>query len=182
MPSSAKAKHNRRSRSRNTTPSVSTIASADAPQTEQNHYSKLIGVTSQRHTSLSDTLTHNGSASPSNIPNAAHLNRSRLGLKDGFIPTLNKTEEGLEQGLRELVKNKPELMRQQAEKDADLRKKAKAGKKRDKERERDDERPLAIGAHGVARQDGHKGNFLHYLPDSRSSGTYRLISHHLDYQ
>ena len=101
--------------------------------------------------------SNNGSA----IPTATALNEMAERVKKEYLPHLRHINQACDKGMRQLAEKRKEhahLERERANRDEEERKHKlkKVVKKADKP----EERPLAIGAHGVARQDGvdvHKG-------------------------
>ncbi|KAF2189176.1 hypothetical protein K469DRAFT_701766 [Zopfia rhizophila CBS 207.26] len=155
------------SRSRNTTPIPSsnvqvtvepTPPSASYLRTPMTVLSKDVGVT------VEETLDQGGS--PSQIPSVASLNKMRETIQNTIMHHIRIRGEVSDRVLRELSRNKKQRLeherereRERADKEAEERKHKL--KKVSKKREPEEDRPLAVGAHGVARQDGvdlHKDN------------------------
>lgn len=111
---------------------------------------------------VEEILDRGGSVS--NIPSVRSLSDMRETIQNKFLSHIRIRGEVSDRVLRELSKRRKERVEQEREKreradrEAEERKhKLKKVKKRDSE----EERPLAVGAHGVARQDGvdvHKDN------------------------
>ena len=160
----------RRSRSRNTTPipsgasvqiTVESMSSASYLRTPMAHLSTPLDMT------VEEILDRGGSVS--NIPSVRSLSDMRETIQNKFLSHIRIRGEVSDRVLRELSKRRKERVEQEREKreradrEAEERKhKLKKVKKRDSE----EERPLAVGAHGVARQDGvdvHKGKFYSNL-------------------
>jgi transcriptional adapter 3 len=116
---------------------------------------------------VEEILDRGGSVS--NIPSVRSLSDMRETIQNKFLSHIRIRGEVSDRVLRELSKRRKERVEQEREKreradrEAEERKhKLKKVKKRDSE----EERPLAVGAHGVARQDGvdvHKGKFYSNL-------------------
>ena len=112
-------------------------------------------------TAIEDIITSRGNASS---PPSAYDLRGMLNDIAAVLATIKSQQETHEQLLRETAAKKKEraerdVLRQQEERELEGRR-AKMKKVTPKKREREEERPPAIGAHGLARQDGmdlHKG-------------------------
>jgi transcriptional adapter 3 len=119
-------------------------------------------------TKLSDSPVadiFDGSSSAFNIPSAGTLNAISESIRTQLLSIARLRDEACDRMIRELALRKKERVErdrirdlEQAKREADERrlqlKKATTTKKRDRE----EERPLAVGAHGVARQDGMDGS------------------------
>lgn len=151
----------RRSRSRNTTP----ISSAGGV-----HQSVEPNTTSP--SGMQSTLNHLGS--PSNvfiedifnngghnqgIPSPEALHSMLEEVKNRFLPAQTTRSEANEKFMRHLMqRRKARLEHQHAEERADREAEERKHKlKKSKKREPDEDRPPAVGAHGLARQDGTDG-------------------------
>src|SRR6266702_3295891 len=161
----------RRSLSRNTTPvpsgaSVQVTVEPSYLRTSMAHLSTPLDMT------VEEILDRGGSVS--NIPSVRSLSDMRETIQNKFLSHIRRRGEVSDRVLRELSKRRKERVeqerveqerekRERADREAEERKhKLKKVKKRDPE----EERPLAVGAHGVARQDGvdlHKGKFYSNL-------------------
>ena len=115
---------------------------------------------------LSDTAIDDIIVSRGNVSSPPSASDLRLMLNELAIvlATVKNQQETHEQLLRETAAKKKErserdVIRQQEERELEERR-AKMKKVTPKKREREEERPPAVGAHGLARQDGmdlHKG-------------------------
>lgn len=155
----------RQSRSRNSTPvSAGTgIALTVEPVPSSSYFQTQIAVlTASIPATLEDILDKSGSVS--NIPGASSLQAMQDAVKTNFTPNIKLRTDISERILRELSKKRKERAgtdreRERLSRDTEDRKHK---LKKIKKREVEEERPLAVGAHSVARQDGvdvHKGNF-----------------------
>lgn len=174
--SKGKARDSRQSRSRNTTPSSGLSASASTttglvsssvPGYLDNDLSKLFSAVSVEY---SDLLEQSGGGG--NIPDIKTLE-----LISEHLNTLSKIAETrgdtCNAGMRELSQRKKEViedqreqemerdaedrvkMKREADDDEETSRAFKGGKlKKRKERPQKEDRPLAVGAHEVSRQDG----------------------------
>ena len=183
--SKGKGRDSRQSRSRNTTPSSglsasTTTATSTAPGYLDNEFAKLFaGVTVQ----YSDLLEQSGGGG--NIPDIKTLELISENLKT--LSQLADTRgDTCNAGMRELSQRKKDVIedqhQQEMERDAEDRVKMKReadddeetsrafkGNKLKKRKERPpkEDRPLAVGAHEVSRQDGGElGMFFFFLLDS----------------
>jgi transcriptional adapter 3 len=124
-----------------------------------------------------------GSGTPPQVPSGAALNSMREAMIKRCLDNVKQRTEDSDRLLRELQRTRSQYQRNAqerererervADRDADERKHK---LKKVKKREPDEDRPPAVGAHGVARQDGvdiHKGKCahvpLHRLPHPRPS-------------
>ncbi|KAI9654212.1 MAG: Transcriptional regulator [Bathelium mastoideum] len=164
----------RRSRSRNTTPvsngGTVTAASAETGTTPYLH-------TLKGHLMVPSNITleeiMGGGSNGSAIPTSTALNEMADRVKKEYLPHLNHIEQACDKGIRQLAEKRKEhalLERERASREDEERKHKpkKPGKKGDK----GEERPLAVGAHGVARQDGvdvHKDASSSLSPTSSPS-------------
>ncbi|MBE7180775.1 MAG: hypothetical protein INR71_06130 [Terriglobus roseus] len=157
--SKSKASRDRRSRSRNTTP-VSSIANIDSPVPNYLQHSLLSLEASQ---TLDDVL-----GSTQSIPQSANLSsmleqirfiNSSITAKnvkfDLLMRDLSKIQREREQEDHQRMRER-ERQAQEADRKKERAERARKGSPAvvPKKREREEERPPAIGAHGVARQDG----------------------------
>lgn len=151
----------RRSRSRNTTP---------IPSTSGVHQS--VEPTTTSPSGMQSTLNHLGSPSSvfiedifnngghnAGIPSPEALHSMLEEVKNRFLPAQTTRSEANEKFMRHLMqRRKARLEHQHAEERADREAEERKHKlKKAKKREPDEDRPLAVGAHGVARQDGTDG-------------------------
>lgn len=115
-----------------------------------------------------EELLSRGGGSAQQIPSGAALNNMRETILTTVMNHVKNRSDASDKILRELQKMRSQRsMRDRererekaADKEAEDRKHKL--KKVSKKREPDEERPLAVGAHGVARQDGvdlHKGDY-----------------------
>ncbi|KAF2017769.1 hypothetical protein BU24DRAFT_389273 [Aaosphaeria arxii CBS 175.79] len=151
-------------RSRNTTPLPPTTARASVEPASSSAYfrSPMTSLSKEIELSLEDLMDRAGSASQ--IPSGSALNNMRESVQKKVMDHIRDRNAQSDKILRELSKMRSQRTthdrdtQRVADKDGEERKhKLKKAKKR----EPDDERPLAVGAHGVARQDGvdvHKDN------------------------
>lgn len=146
----------RRSRSRNTTPMSASSLSAIEPA-----HSPYLQTSLGAHHVLSDSPVEDlfeGNGSSSNPPSASALRSITEHVRSNLLSTIKPRGEICERLMRELSHKRKERternrQRELEERAADERKKNLAVTP--KKRGRDEEsRPLAVGAHGVARQDG----------------------------
>lgn len=143
-PVSSKKNKTRDSHSRNTTP-VSTGST---------ELSQLSMKSNSPHMSYDDILEqHAGGSSP---PGAATLRKIMENLKARSETVKNLSDES-DKGLRLMSKRRKELqetIREQELADHQEEEARKEKIKRQKRKEQEEERPLAVGAHALARQDG----------------------------
>ncbi|KAF1988625.1 hypothetical protein K402DRAFT_391844 [Aulographum hederae CBS 113979] len=137
----------KRSRSRNSTP-VSVVVETSVPSYLQTHIGQLVAPPD----SVLDSILDQNPASNA-IPTATVLSSMLESVKQQLLGVAKGREEGSHKLMRELAQKRKERVdnshreRERAEKEAiEERKKQKKIKK--------EERPLAVGAHGIARQDG----------------------------
>ncbi|KAF2268286.1 hypothetical protein CC78DRAFT_530202 [Lojkania enalia] len=164
---SNKAKPSGSHRSRNTTPMPSTSVRVSAEPSSSSSYFR----TSMSHlsrdcdVSVEEILDHGGSVSQ--IPSVTALNSMRESIQKRVLDHVRIRGEVSDRVLRELQKirsqrtvhNRERERERAADKEAEERKHR--PKKVGKKWEPGDDRPLTIGAHGMARQDGvdvHKDN------------------------
>jgi transcriptional adapter 3 len=150
------ANSHRRSRSRNSTPVSASSVSAilDTPhspylQTSLNQYNNL------SNSPVDDIF--DGSSSSSNPPSASTLRTITESVKTQLLNTIKPRGDICDRLMRELSSKRKERtertrLRELAEREAEERKKLLSVTP--KKRGREEERPLAVGAHGLARQDG----------------------------
>lgn len=97
------------------------------------------------------------------IPTATALNEMADRVKNEYLPHLRHINQACDKGMRQLAERRKEhahLERERAGRESEERRHKL--KKTNKKGDKSEERPLAVGAHGVARQDGvdvHKGLF-----------------------
>lgn len=165
-------------RSRNTTPLPNARTSVEPLSANSYFRTNLTALSKKCDVTIEDILDRSGGSSQSTqpVPSSAVLISMREAIESKVLGNVQKRCDVSNSALRELQglkKNRPSHDREKdrpGDKDTDERKhKLKKIKKPPAE----DERPLAVGAHGVARQDGvdlHKGEFLNfankYLPPS----------------
>ena len=166
----AQSSRDRRSRSRNTTPvSASTTLSAGLESTSAPSASYL--QTSLRHsseppkTTVEEVLEQYGSIT--NIPSSNGLIEAQETVKTQFSSHHKLRGDTLDRLLRELAKRKKERVEQERETEVAEQRQAEERKQKlkikSRKREPEEERPPAVGAHGVARQDGvdlHRGKYI----------------------
>jgi transcriptional adapter 3 len=123
---------------------------------------------------VNDVFDSHSSNSPSGIPSATSLSSIVDAIKGNILSIVHARDEACDQMMRELASRKKERIERDrirdleiAKRDAEERrqqmKKATTPQKKEKEKER----PLAVGAHGVARQDGVDRNGklpLYHIP------------------
>ncbi|KAF2839417.1 hypothetical protein M501DRAFT_992382 [Patellaria atrata CBS 101060] len=154
--SQARDQH-RQSRSRNTTPisggtGVSAVIESSAPSNAQAALAQL------KMTIEAILDSHGGSGA--NIPSAGLLNTSLDKVKNQFLPPIKVRGEISDRAMRALALKRKDRMEQEREReraDRDAEDRKQKQKKMGKKKERpsgDEDRPLAVGAHGLARQDG----------------------------
>ncbi|KAF2470952.1 uncharacterized protein BDR25DRAFT_303536 [Lindgomyces ingoldianus] len=155
-------------RSRNTTPlPPSNVRASVEPASSSTSYfrTSIVALSKDCHVSLEELLDRGGSVSQ--IPSVASLNGMRETIQKRVLEHVRIRGEVSDRVLRELQKSRSQRTahdrererERAADKEAEERKHKL--KKISKKREPDDHRPLAVGAHGVARQDGidvHKDN------------------------
>jgi len=167
-------KRDRRSRSRNTTPlSSSTEASSQpAPLTGESAYLRtpLSSLLVPPNVSI-EGLIEKHSSNVSNPPAASSLNSLHDGIVSQVLGHVGARGQACDRAMRELARKRKDRVEAEREKeerermDEERRKrdtKKIIGKKRDREEAEDETRPPAVGARGVARQDGidvHQGIF-----------------------
>lgn len=161
----SKAQHRdgaRRSRSRNTTPMSTSSVSRDA----EPMLSPYLQTSLSQHATLSNTPVDDifdGSSSSSNPPSAITLRAITESVRTQLLNTIKPRSEICDRLMRELstkTKDRTERTRlrdiEMAEQEAaNARRKEVIVSVTPKKRSHDgDSRPLAVGAHGLARQDG----------------------------
>lgn len=107
---------------------------------------------------LDGVLERGGGVSQTQVPSGATLNSMRDSIQKRCLEIIKQRTEDSDRLLRELQKIRRDHQRVERERDDTAERKHKL--KKVKKREPDENRPLAVGAHGVARQDGvdvHKG-------------------------
>lgn len=153
-------------RSRNTTPLPNVRTSVEPSSSSSYFGNRLSSYLKKSPKTVEDIL--DGGANGSSIPTGKQL----LSMRDEIEKTVLKNVESRcvqsEGALRELMNNKKNRAPREREKDKDgeERERKHKLKKVSKKHDEDGKHPPAIGAHGVARQDGGdaKGEF-----DSRQS-------------
>lgn len=175
MPSSKNTKsqdRGRRSRSRATTPISPTTEDSSAP-------SQTVGESAYLHAPLSGLLVPNAvsiesliekhSSDSPNPPSAASLHALHDGITMSVLSHVERRGEICDSSMRQLVRRRKDRLdaeraRDEQERADEERRKREvkkiATKKRDREQMESDSRPPAVGAHGLARQDGvdvHEG-------------------------
>ena len=165
--SSSRDAHHRRSRSRNTTPmSASSLSAVDAPM----HSPYLTTSFAAHAIPLSDSPVEDlfeGHGSSANPPSASTLRNIHENIRTQVLNTVKPRGEICERLMRELSHKRKERMertrqREMDERAAEERKKNTAITPKKRGRDDDNTRPPAVGAHGVARQDGadnHGGEY-----------------------
>ncbi|KAF2139968.1 uncharacterized protein K452DRAFT_299937 [Aplosporella prunicola CBS 121167] len=147
----------RRSRSRNTTPiSGNSVAVTIEPTTSPSYLHTALSQLANTSSIFIEDIFSNGS-NPNNIPSAEALHAMQEDIKNRFIPAQTQRGETSERFMRHLMKRRKERMEQERDKeraDREAEERKHKLKKVSKKREPDEDRPLAVGAHGVARQDG----------------------------
>ncbi|TKA78650.1 hypothetical protein B0A49_01421 [Cryomyces minteri] len=161
----AQSREPRRSHSRNTTP-ISTntegsSASAFATGTSSYLHTSLAQLLVPTNTTLEGMIDRHGNAT--STPSASSLNTMEESLRTNILAHVKARGDICDRGMRELAKRRKERMEIERERDLGRErlereseeKRAKMKKaKSSLKREREEERPMAVGAHGVARQDG----------------------------
>lgn len=162
----------RRSRSRATTPVSATTEASSAP-------SQPVGESAYLHAPLSGLLVPNAisiesliekhSSNSPNPPSAASLHALHDAITMNVLSHIQRRGDVCDSSMRQLVRKRKD--RQEAEREREEQERADeerkkrdlkkvAPKKRDRDEMEEDSRPPAVGAHGLARQDGvdvHKG-------------------------
>ena len=105
---------------------------------------------------LEDILDSGGNSST--IPSATVLNSMLQNVKTRVFNPTRMRGEVCDRGMRELARRRKERVEQELERERErseqeVSRKVKT-KRSQSRKDKDDERPLAVGAHGVARQDG----------------------------
>jgi transcriptional adapter 3 len=117
--------------------------------------------------SVEDMLAKGG-GSAQHIPSGTALNLMRESIQNTVMNHVKNRSDGSDRVLRELQKMRSQRTARDRERerekaaDKEAEERKHKLKKVSKKREPDEERPLAVGAHGVARQDGvglHKGEW-----------------------
>jgi transcriptional adapter 3 len=153
-------------RSRNTTP-LPNVRTSVEPLSSNAYFRANLGALSKKcDVTIEDILDRPGGSSQSAqpVPSSTLLISMREAIESKVLGNVQKRCDVSNSALRELQglkKNRPSEREKEraADKDADERER-KHKLKRIKKAAAEDERPLAVGAHGVARQDGvdlHKG-------------------------
>jgi transcriptional adapter 3 len=142
-------------RSRNTTPLPTVRASVEPASSSSSYFgNRLSSYLKKCPTTVEDIL--DGGANGSSIPSGKQL----LLMRDNIEKTVLKNVESRcvqsEGALRELMNNKKNRAPRERgkDKDGDDRERKQKLKKVSKKHDEDGKHPPAIGAHGVARQDG----------------------------
>jgi transcriptional adapter 3 len=157
----------RRSRSRNTTP-VSVSATVESSSNQTYFNTSITQLSLETPVELDHILDDGGS--PLHVPNAGKLNYMQNRIKNELVQYIKTRDDILDRVNRELARKKRENQERFAEKDQldkarkeEDEKRRKLKKMTTKREPTEEERPLAVGAHGVARQDGvdvHKGKCI----------------------
>jgi transcriptional adapter 3 len=149
-------------RSRNTTP-LSNVRASVEPSTTASYFSKPLTALSRRCDLTIEDILDRGGASTQQVPPGTSLISMRESIENKVLAHVQKRSDVSNAALRELQglkKNRPSHDR---DKERTPNKEASEHRQKVKKvgkRAPEEERPLAIGAHGVARQDGvdlHKG-------------------------
>ena len=148
-------------RSRNTTPLPNVRASVEPSAVSASYFSKpLTALTRKCDVTVEDILDRGGANQQ--VPSGASLISMREAIESKVLANVQKRCDVSNAALRELQglkKNRPSHDREKDRVHRDPEEHRHKVKKVGK-RAPEDERPLAVGAHGVARQDGvdvHKG-------------------------
>jgi len=153
----------RRSPSRNTTPAPAGPHTVTVEVGTGSAYitTKLASFNVSSIPSLEEILDRGSSSST--IPTAGALNTMKESILKEFVAPRKAGGETSERLLREIVRKRKDREHQEREReraDREAEERRQKMKSSSKKRERSEERPPAVGAHGVARQDGvdlHKG-------------------------
>jgi transcriptional adapter 3 len=122
-----------------------------------------------------------GGGSAQHIPSGTALNLMRESIQNTVMNHVKNRSDGSDRVLRELQKMRSQRTARDRERerekaaDKEAEERKHKLKKVSKKREPDEERPLAVGAHGVARQDGvglHKGEWSIYCSHSTCCPKY----------
>lgn len=152
----------RRSHSRNTTPMSRSSVSRDADPI----LSPYLQTSLSQHATLSNTPVDDifdGSSGSSNPPSAATLRAITESVKTQLLNTIKPRSEICDRLMRELSGKRKERTERTRQREIEMAEKEAANARRKdpivaitpKKRSHDGEaRPLAVGAHGIARQDG----------------------------
>ena len=188
MPSSSNAKakakaqaRDRRSRSRNTTPvSASSASVLVEPKIEPSRLTmersaspylqtSLIQPTSRAtklsNSAVNDVFDTNSPSTPSGIPSATSLNAIFDAIKGNILNIVQARDEACDQMMRELASRKKERIERDRIRDLEMAHREAEERRQQLKKQstpKEKERPLAVGAHGVARQDGvdRQGEFV----------------------
>lgn len=171
-PQAAKSKNpksqprERRSRSRNTTPlSSATESSSILPQPPgESEYLRtpLTSLLVPPSISIEALIERHGS-NGANPPSAANLNSLHAGIVGDVLNHVAVRGQACDRSMRELARKRKERIeaereREEQERVEEERKrrelKKMTGKRKEREEAEDEARPPAVGAHGLARQDG----------------------------
>jgi hypothetical protein len=173
MPTPGPSKHkgkaqHRDARSRNTTPASTSSVS----QMAEPILTPYLQTSLSQHATLSNTPVDDifdGSSSSNNPPSAITLRAITESVRTQLLNTIKPRSEICDRLMRELsskTKDRAERTRlreiENAEREAEERRKAIVSVT-PKKRAHDEDRPLAVGAHGLARQDGgetHTGTWI----------------------
>lgn len=159
-------------RSRNTTPLPNVRASVE-PSSSASYFSKPLTALSRKCDVTLEEILDRGGGNAQQVPSAAALISMREAIEGKVLANVQKRTDVSNAALRELQSLKKNRASHDRDKertpnkdpDHHKHKLKKVGKRAPEE-----ERPLAVGAHGVARQDGvdlHKGEF--YYPEKQMS-------------
>jgi len=152
-------------RSRNTTPLPNVHASVEPSAVAASYFSKPLAALARKCEVTIEEILDRGGANQQ-VPSGASLISMRESIESKVLANVQKRCDVSNAALRELQglkkNNRPSHDREKERAPRDSEDHKHKVKKHGK-RAPDDERPLAVGAHGVARQDGvdlHKGECL----------------------
>ncbi|KAF2758603.1 hypothetical protein EJ05DRAFT_358704 [Pseudovirgaria hyperparasitica] len=142
----------RRSKSRNTTP-VPVSVTVEPTHTSLYLNTSLNPLIVNPTITLEDVLDRNGT-SP-NIPSSVALGSMQDKIKDSFVNQLKQRGETCDRALREVTAKRKEHEEQERNKESqNLEAEERKRKLKKMSKRASEDRPLAVGAHGLARQDG----------------------------
>ncbi|KAF2091007.1 hypothetical protein K490DRAFT_71275 [Saccharata proteae CBS 121410] len=155
--SKSQSRDSRRSRSRNTTPisGSSGVANTIEPSASPSYLHTALSQLANSSSIFVEDIFNNVGGS-SSVPMPDSLQAMLEDIKGRFIPAQTQRGETSERFMRHLMKRRKERMEQEREKER-MHREAEERRhklKKVKKREPDEDRPLAVGAHQPARQDG----------------------------
>jgi transcriptional adapter 3 len=110
------------------------------------------------NSAVNDVFDTNLPSTPSGIPSATSLNSIFDTIKSNILNIVHARDEACDQMMRELASRKKERIERDRIRELEMAKREAEERrqhiKKQQSTPKEKERPLAVGAHGVARQDG----------------------------